>query len=116
MTLSRERLARNQIIFRDVNERLRTIADALPDGMADYLCECSDVHCTDKIGLRLSEYEAVRAQRDCFFIEPGHERPEVEEVVDQNERYAIVRKFVPIDQVMTRSVATGAGAWPSDRL
>jgi hypothetical protein len=116
MPLSRERLARNQVIFREVNERLREIADAVPDGTADYLCECSDVHCTDKIELRLFEYEAVRARNDCFFIEPGHERLEVEEVLDQNERYAIVRKIVPLDEVTTPAVAADAGTWRSDEL
>jgi hypothetical protein len=116
MPLSRERLARNQVIFREVNQRLREIADAVPDGKADYLCECSDVHCTEKIELWLFEYEAVRARKDSFFIVPGHERLEVEEVIDRNERFAIVRKIVPIEGAATRELATTPETWPSDEL
>ena len=86
MPLSSQRLARNQVIFREVNERLRALADAVPDGKTDYLCECSDVECTDKIELRLLEYESVRARPKTFFIISGHERLEVERIVDQTRR------------------------------
>jgi hypothetical protein len=116
MPLSRERLARNQVIFREVNARLRTIADAVPDGHADYLCECSSVHCTEKIELRLLEYESVRARENTFFIVPGHERLEVEDVIDQNERFAVVQKIVPVAGTTERQLAAGAETWPSDEL
>jgi hypothetical protein len=98
MPPSRERLARNQAIFREVNERLRSMADAVPDGQADYVCECSDVECTAKIELKPAEYEAVRARENTFFIVPGHERLEVERLVDQIDGYLIVEKTVPVDE------------------
>ena len=113
MPLSLQRLARNQVIFREVNQRLRGLADAVPDGKTDYLCECSDTNCTEKIELKLFEYEAVRARPKCFFIVPGHERPEVERVVDHNHRYAIVEKTVPLDEVTTTALASTEAAWPT---
>ena len=103
MPLSSQRLARNQVIFREVNERLRALADAVPDGKTDYLCECSDVECTDKIELRLLEYESVRARPWTFFIVPGHERLEVERIVtDELASYMVVEKIVPLDETATR--------------
>ena len=43
----------------------------MPDGNADYLCECSDVSCTEKIELALVEYEAVRMRPRALFIVSG---------------------------------------------
>lgn len=114
MPLSAQRLARNQVIFREVNERLRGLADAAPDGRAEYICECSNVHCTEKVELKVHEYEAVRALSQAFFIVPGHERPEVERVVDELGGYAIVEKLVPLEGPTVRALTPAGGTW-SDR-
>jgi hypothetical protein len=113
MPVSSQRLARNQVIFREDNERLRAAADAVPDGKTEYLCECSDVNCTEKIELELFEYESVRARPKTFFMLPGHERLEVERVVDQTNGYAIVEKIVPLDETATQALVTTDETWPS---
>ena len=38
------------------------------------------------------EYEEVRADSNSFFVLPGHEEPMVDEVIEMNERYFVVRK------------------------
>ncbi len=106
MPLSSQRLAHNQVIFREVNEHLRALADAIPDGTTDYLCECSNTQCTDRIELRLVEYEAVRARPKTFFILPGHERLEIERVVDELVSYSLVEKIVPLDDAATRALTS----------
>ena len=111
MPVSTQRLVRNQVIFREVNERLRDLAAAAPDGHTDYLCECTDVGCTVKIELKLSEYEAVRARPKTFFIVPGHEHLEVDRIVDGNHRYTTVEKIVPLDDVATRALTTTDEVW-----
>ena len=116
MPLSKERLARNQAIFREVNERLRGMAEAERDGKADYICECSDVECTATIELMLFEYEAVRARAKTFFIVPGHERLEVERIVDETARYMVVEKTVPVDDANTASVVDEEKPWPDHEL
>jgi hypothetical protein len=116
MPLSTRRHARNQVIFREVNERLRALADAVPDGKADYLCECGDVECAEKIELELSEYESVRARPKSFFIVPGHERLEVEDVTDELDTYIVVQKIVPLDETATQALAFTDEKWPSREL
>lgn len=88
------RIADNESRFREINERLRTDLRALPDDAApvDFVCECGRVDCADAVSLRLAEYEAIRASSLDFFVVPGHQAPDVEDVVDFNERYARVRK------------------------
>jgi len=111
MPLSSQRLARNQVIFREVNERMRALAETVPDGKAEYLCECSDVQCTDKVELRLLEYESVRARPKTFFIVPGHERLEVERIVDELGSYVVVEKIVPLDETATQALTSTDEKW-----
>jgi hypothetical protein len=98
MPVSLRRLARNQAIFREVNQRLREIASR-PADLTDYLCECSEVGCAATVELDNGEYEAVRSLPNVFVIVPGHERLEVERVLEDNDRFMLVEKTVLIDDV-----------------
>jgi hypothetical protein len=46
----------------------------------------------ERIGIRLAEYEAVRAHPSRFLVLPGHERPDIERVVGEGDGYFIVEK------------------------
>lgn len=101
MTLSEERLAKNEILFRAVNERLDDLAEAVPwSKKTAYLCECSDTSCIESIELEKDEYERARSRPTVFFVMPGHERPAVEKVVEDHEDYLFVEKFVAVDAVI----------------
>jgi hypothetical protein len=89
------RLARNEAAFREVNERIQSAAaaHAIDDHLFEFLCECSNVDCTLLLPLTLAAYERVRSDSAQFVVAPGHELPEVEEVVFRGEGYQVVRKF-----------------------
>jgi hypothetical protein len=114
-SVSRLRLARNQVVFREVNEPLREVADGAPDGRAEYLCGCSSVECTAKIELDLAEYEAVRSVENRFVILPGHEHLAVERVVEGNHRYMLVEKLVPVDGLESCDLSDQA-PWPASEV
>ncbi len=87
-------MAKNEALFRQVNERIEEINEQLdPGGLSDFLCECGDDDCTTPISLTLKEYEQVRSVPTHFAIAHGHEVLDVEKVVEKTERYAIVEKF-----------------------
>jgi hypothetical protein len=91
-----ERVAKNEAIFREVNERIAEIGDGLPeDGTPlDLVCECSDTACAEQFSIGAGEYEAVRANPRRFLILPGHLwHPEVEREVSRGSRYVILEKF-----------------------
>jgi hypothetical protein len=91
-----ERVARNEALFREVNERIKQVNVGLATAEAtDFLCECGDESCTQPITLTVGEYEAVRAEPTQFAVVAGHVIPDVEEVVMSNERYAVVAKTAP---------------------
>lgn len=93
MGLSIQRLARNQALFREVNERLKETQTATVS-LQECVCECSDAACTKSLAVATGEYEAVRKNARHFLVARGHELPEVERVVEDNERYLVVEKTV----------------------
>ena len=99
MSLSDERLAKNEILFREVNERLDDLATPWSK-TTDYLCECSETSCAEIIELTSDEYERVRSRATVFVVLPGHERPEIEKVVEASERFMLVEKVVAVEEII----------------
>ena len=89
-----KRLALNEALFRDVNERIREISDTFgqKDATYNFLCECSDPMCAEKVVLTPSEYEHVRAESRRFVVAKGHAMPEIESVVEQAKDHVVVEK------------------------
>jgi hypothetical protein len=88
------RVAANESLVRDVNERIGEGARRLADeGPIEFLCECADYTCSESTPLTLEEYERVRAHPDWFVLIPGHEAASVERIVETNDRYLIVEKL-----------------------
>ena len=89
-----ERVAENEAIFRFVNEAIaQGHASYDLKGLQEYMCECGDARCTERLLLASDEYERIRANPLWFFVVSGHDVPEVEEVVEEADRYTIVEKF-----------------------
>ena len=89
------RAAGNQALFRDINERLAGMeADGDATELGSWNCECADVTCLQQIELTLEEYEQVRSDPRRFFViaDERHVLPEVEVVVERNDRYWVVEK------------------------
>ena len=93
-----KRAARNQSLFREVNERVLDLSEAR-NGQAEltlihWLCECADQACVERIALSLREYETLRETPTRFAIAPSsdHFDSDVERVVKSHERYWVVEK------------------------
>ena len=94
MDIRQQRAAKNEALFRQVNERIEEVNEKLdPGGLSDFLCECGDDDCTTPISLTLKEYEQVRSVPTHFAIAHGHEVLDVEKVIATAERFAVVEKF-----------------------
>jgi hypothetical protein len=92
MTLWEERAARNEVVFRRVNEEVAALGQGSGSAVT-FVCECSNASCVERIELPLSEYEAVRADPRRFLLKPGHEHGELERVVDRRDGYVVVEKL-----------------------
>jgi hypothetical protein len=90
------RLARNEALYREVNERIAELAEEFSEGEVrnpvGFVCECAAADCAEPIELTLAEYEAIRAEPTRFAVVPGHERLEIERVVERHAAYLVVEK------------------------
>lgn len=88
------RLAKNEVVFREINERVNELASShAPDEhVYTFFCECSNADCTLQVELARSEYEKVRAHGNRFLIASGHQLPEIERVVERNDGWWVVEK------------------------
>ena len=89
------RAARNQALFRAINERLEALNEAVASVTETFTiaCECADTTCIEMIDIDPNEYQAMRAQPRHFAVRPGHVYPEVEAVVSESEQFVVVEKI-----------------------
>ena len=96
MPFRKEQVARNESLFREVNERIKQVNVGLVSSEeCDFLCECGDRDCMQPVTMTLSEYEEVRSESTYFAVAPGHVDPDVERVVAENDRFVTVEKVAP---------------------
>jgi hypothetical protein len=90
-----ERAARNEAVFRRVNERLEEVNAAFGSMLegGEFVCECADIGCVERIELTLAQYEALRSVPTHFVVKPGHELAAEERVVEQHDEYLVVQKI-----------------------
>jgi hypothetical protein len=102
MTESEVRIAHTEALFRDVNERIAESAKRFQAEEAEFVCECADPVCTERVRATLDEYEQVRADGARFLLVPGHENPRIERVMERRRgRFAVVEK---VNRVVARTV------------
>jgi hypothetical protein len=58
----------------------------------DFICECSSSSCVERIALTRRQYEHVRAEGTRFLVVPGHEKRDMEVVIETQPTYLVVEK------------------------
>ena len=94
MDAREQRLAENEVLFREINEQIKGSADRHGSDAHRYefLCECSNIDCTLRLEMTLAAYEELRADPTHFATAPGHALPEIETVVAAFDGYTVVQK------------------------
>ena len=91
-----ERLAGNEALFREVNERVAEVAthyiETATHSAVDFTCECGRTECSETMMMTVVEYEAIRAHSTHFGVVPQHEQPEIESVIERHPSYFVVEK------------------------
>ena len=89
-----KRLAQNEALFREVNERVESIAarHGDDDHVYEFYCECANPDCTMHVPATLGTYEAVRGNGRRFLVKPEHALPEAETVVERSEEWWVIEK------------------------
>ena len=97
--MDRSKLIQNEQIARRQN---RTFSSALKkyfkgekgvtDVPVEFICECSDLNCQERISLTIAEYEMLHKRNDRFLIVKGHKSPTVEKTVETKGNTELVQK------------------------
>lgn len=84
------RAARNQAMFRYINEQIVDATVGPSPRACAVACECADLACVQVVEVSRPEYESVRRSPRTFVVSPTHVFPEVERVVATEDGYSVV--------------------------
>jgi hypothetical protein len=90
--LRHETLRRNEQLARRVNERTADDVERGAFAGPEFLCECGNATCMERLLMSLVEFEQVHSNARRFAVLHGHELPEVERIVSVTPRYSVVEK------------------------
>lgn len=108
-SLSEKKLAENEVIFRQANEKVQKGLKELRDMAATngqtglysykdtplhYYCECADEDCRQRIVMTSSKYNELHQNSSQFILLPGHEIPSIERIMVREQDYIVVEKFI----------------------
>ncbi|MFL5982293.1 MAG: hypothetical protein ACJ74R_11345 [Gaiellaceae bacterium] len=94
------RAARNQALFRAVNNELASLDQASePAASVAIACECADARCVEVLHIGRDEYAEVRRNPRHFAVLPGHVYPNIEAVVKSSDTHVVVEKFAEAGEV-----------------
>ena len=93
MTAREERMARNEVASRELNEEIEAAYEGAPaSNRFDMVCECALKMCHRSIDITMEEYLLVRSDLRQFAIVPDHFIGDIERIVYENDRFAVVAK------------------------
>jgi hypothetical protein len=107
--------ARRRTLVRNANERIGTgAATRHPDeGRELFACECADPDCRGMVSLTHREYESARECPTRFVIVVDHEDPQVERLITETARFAIVETLPGRASRIARRSNPRATSWAS---
>lgn len=97
------RLAANEAVFRAGNESIGKMMRARSEH-TEFLCECGDPKCFQRVELSHEEYEAIRSHPARFLVSSGHEDLTAGEVVvEERGSWTVVEKRGEEREIVERS-------------
>jgi hypothetical protein len=88
-----ERVAKNEILFREVNERILQIeGDRWRVDPVDFMCECGDIDCLRVVQLSVDDYERCAAIQRTSASSPATRCLTSRTVVETHPHYLVVEK------------------------
>ena len=91
--LRKERIAVNEGLFRNANERMAEWEESGTSEEPDlYVCECANPDCRKRVRLSHADYERARGDSRHFVVADGHQIPDSETVIEENDGWLMVEK------------------------
>jgi hypothetical protein len=105
VSLWEQRAARNEALFREVNENIARLEERYGATITEpvFICECANEGCAEQVAVDLDTYQRVREHPRLFFVLPGHQAPQLERVVETHADYLVVEKTGEAGEVAERT-------------
>ena len=95
-SVRRDRLVKNELAFRDHNNRRAGVeqqaVDDVDDELVPFVCECGSADCISPLMVTVAEHEAAHSAPNRFIVKTGHIYPDVEYAAEQHAHYWVVEK------------------------
>jgi hypothetical protein len=93
-SLWEQRAARNEALFREVNENIARLEEATSGSVPPpaFICECASDRCVDHVPVDEDTYRRVREHPRRFIVLPEHVDETLESVAERHAGYVIVEK------------------------
>lgn len=93
-SLWEQRAARNEALFREVNENIARLEERHGGSATHtaFICECSSDLCTEHVPVDDETYRRVREHPRRFIVLPSHVDESLETVVERQPGYVVVEK------------------------
>jgi|SRR5579863_3275823 len=93
-SLWEQRAARNEALFREVNENIARLEEHASGSASppSFICECASDACTDHVPVDVETYQRVREDPRRFIVLPDHVDETLETIVETHSGYVIVEK------------------------
>lgn len=98
---SLEQLVRNQVLLREVNQRVAEVACGWAGDPPEFVCECSRDDCAETLPVSLLKYKDIRSFPNLFIILPGHEILGVDCIIEEQVGFTLVEKTKHVDLVIS---------------
>jgi hypothetical protein len=92
MSSREERVAKNEVTARDINERIEAAHEEQPGRYVRMVCECGHGRCDRVVAITPAEYADVRSDARRFAVVHDHVLADMERVVSETDRIAVVTK------------------------
>ena len=95
-----EQRARNEAVFRNLNERLKELDDRLDTASVgapvaereEFFCECGRLNCMARFEMTREQYESIRAHPTRFAVLEDHVDESIDSVVERHQGFVVVEK------------------------
>ena len=93
-SLWEQRAARNEALFREVNENIARLEErhGTTSPGPVFLCECANAECAEQLQVGADAYERARQEPRRFLVIPGHEDSRLEKFVETHDEFLVVEK------------------------
>jgi hypothetical protein len=94
-------------LFRQVNDRVLEVNRALgPTALLpDFVCECRDAACAERLTLSVAQFESIRRQARRYVVRLGHDEPTDERIVEIHKGFAVVERRIGLALVEPEAAA-----------